>query len=130
MSRVRQRSTAAELAVGGILRRLGASYRLNVRSLPGSPDFANNSRRWAVFVNGCFWHHHEGCHRATVPKTNSAAWIAKFRANRERDTRVAQQLRSSGFLVAIIWECELERDVQMVEKRLLEILEPRSVDMS
>src|SRR5262245_29308629 len=25
-------------------------------SLPGTPDFANKSRRWALFVHGCFWH--------------------------------------------------------------------------
>ena len=129
MSRVRQRSTAAELSVGKILRRLGATYRLNVRSLPGSPDFANKSRRWAVFVNGCFWHHHDGCHRATIPKTNSAAWLAKFRTNRERDARAVRQLLSSGFWIAVIWECELEGDIRAVERRLLEVLEARGVDV-
>ena len=54
MSRVRQRGTGGELAVGKILRSLDVAYRLNVRTLPGSPDFANKSNRWAVFVHGCF----------------------------------------------------------------------------
>ncbi|MGN6103073.1 MAG: very short patch repair endonuclease [Devosia sp.] len=128
MGRVRQRSTAAELSVGQILRRLGASYRLNVTSLPGSPDFANKSRQWAVFVHGCFWHHHEGCRRATIPKTNSTAWITKFRTNQERDARAIRELRSCGFTVAIVWECEL-KDMQAVASRLLEVLETRSVDV-
>ncbi len=69
MGRVRQKGTEAELAVGRALRALGAAYRLNVETLPGSPDFANRKRGWAIFVNGCYWHHHRGCKRATVPKT-------------------------------------------------------------
>src|SRR5437762_9074643 len=82
MSRVRQRGTDAELAVAAALRQLGISYRLNVTSLPGSPDFANRRRKWTVFVHGCFWHQHTGCKRATVPKTNADFWRDKFHANR------------------------------------------------
>ena len=63
MSRVRQRGTNAELAVAATLRDLGISYRTNVADLPGSPDFANRTRNWAVFVHGCFWHRHTNCTR-------------------------------------------------------------------
>ena len=65
--------------------RWGSPYRKNVRSLPGSPDFANKSRKWAVFVHGCFWHRHTGCRRATTPNANRDFWLAKFVANRTRD---------------------------------------------
>jgi DNA mismatch endonuclease, patch repair protein len=120
MGRVRQAQTAAELDVAAALRALGAAYRMNVKNLPGSPDFANRRRKWAVFVNGCFWHRHTGCSRATVPKANNAFWLQKFAANRTRDARAVRALRRRGFRVAIVWECE----VGEAETKLRRALEP------
>jgi DNA mismatch endonuclease (patch repair protein) len=110
MRRVRQEGTAAEADVASMLTRFGLRYRRNVKSLPGSPDFANKSGKWAVFVNGCFWHHHDGCPRATVPKQNRAFWVRKFRANKSRDADKADRLLREGFCVMTIWECELDGD--------------------
>lgn len=129
MSRVRQKGTKAEIAVRRILRDLGASYRSNVRSLPGSPDFANKRRRWVVFVHGCFWHRHEGCRRTTTPKTNVQFWEKKFRANLVRDSRAITELERAGFCVAVVWECETDIP-ELVRARLSEILEPRRVNVS
>lgn len=126
LARVRQRGTAAELAVGVVLRRLGLSYRKNVRSLPGSPDFANRRRRWAVFVQGCFWHAHTGCRRATTPRANREFWIAKFARNRGRDAEAVRALRRMGFRVVLIWECELED----AERHLSKVLEASRVDVT
>lgn len=106
MKRVRQSRTGAEEAVAVALRRAGLRYRRNFKALPGAPDFANKSRKWAIFVNGCFWHHHKGCRRGTIPKQNRAFWLEKFAANRRRDAQKARSLRRLGFHVAIIWECE------------------------
>lgn len=108
MARVRQRDTSAEQAVGSILRDLGLAYRKNVRALAGAPDFANRKRRWAVFVQGCFWHRHTGCPKATVPKSNHEFWVAKFRQNRQRDAASVRRLRSLRFRVTLIWECQLQ----------------------
>jgi DNA mismatch endonuclease, patch repair protein len=128
MARVRQRGTAVELAVGSSLRSLGAFYRINVRKLPGSPDFANRTRKWAVFVHGCFWHHHARCKRATVPKSNKKFWREKFEANRARDKRAILELRQSGFRVAVIWECEIG-DTGLIRAKLSEVLEPSGVSV-
>lgn len=87
------------------LRAIGIHYRRNVRGLPGSPDFANKRRRWAIFVMGCFWHQHRGCKRATVPKRNHAFWVAKFAQNRRRDAAKIRRLRALGFRVYLLWEC-------------------------
>jgi DNA mismatch endonuclease, patch repair protein len=106
MRRVRQRKTKAEDQVADILRGMGLFYRRNVRSLPGSPDFANKSHGWAVFVNGCFWHHHAGCVRATIPTRNRAYWTNKFSENQKRDEAKRQALTSMGFCVVEVWECE------------------------
>lgn len=124
MRRVKQRGTTAELAVAECCRNIGLRYRLNVQSLPGSPDLANKKDRWAIFVNGCFWHQHEGCRRATLPKANGEFWREKFAANRARDERKARDLGGLGFRVLVIWECEaacedqLRRKVQMWAKRV------------
>jgi DNA mismatch endonuclease Vsr len=124
MAGVRQRGTRTEAQVGGALRIAGASYRKNVKSLPGAPDFANKSQGWAVFVNGCFWHHHTGCRRATIPKSNTDFWIEKFRANRARDSRAIRALRRRGYRVVVVWECE----VRAVSRKLDQIFKPRSVN--
>ena len=126
LGRVRQRGTAAELIVGSALRKLGHSYRKNVRGLPGSPDFANRRRQWAVFVQGCFWHAHTGCRRATTPKANRAFWTAKFALNRIRDAAAVRALRRMGFRVVLVWECELDE----AERRLSKVLEARRVNMA
>jgi DNA mismatch endonuclease Vsr len=124
MAGIRQKETKIETSVAMILRDLGLHYRKNVKRLPGSPDFANRSARWAVFVNGCFWHHHAGCRKATVPKTNTSFWMQKFRDNRRRDARAIRSLRKDGYLVVTIWECQPTR----IRAKLGKILEARSVD--
>ena len=128
MRRIRQRGTSAELAVAAVLRALGHSYRLNVKKLPGSPDFANRKRGWALFVHGCFWHHHAGCRRATIPKTNRAFWRKKFADNRRRDAKALQALRTAGLTALVLWGCEA-LEPTLLPERVSDMLEPRRVDV-
>ena len=113
MAAVRQQDTRAELAVRGILHALGIRYRIRNRDLPGSPDVANRSSGWAIFVNGCFWHGHKNCTKtkstkgARVPKTRADFWFGKLAANRRRDARHCRELRQMGYRVLIVWECDL-----------------------
>lgn len=124
MARVRQSGTHIELMVGEFLRQFGLRYRKNVKSLPGSPDFANKSKRWAVFVNGCYWHHHTGCRKATVPKRNTEFWRSKFSTNRSRDARAIWALRKKGYKVVVVWEC----DRKVMAAKLSNVLKPSCVD--
>ncbi|MDX2289079.1 MAG: very short patch repair endonuclease [Hyphomicrobiaceae bacterium] len=126
MQRVRRSGTSAEDRVAAICRELGLAYRRNVKSLPGSPDLANKTRHWVVFVNGCFWHAHTGCKRATVPKRNNAFWTTKFRANRRRDAAKIRKLRAAGYRVVLIWECETS-DASLMKRRLSNLREARVV---
>ncbi|MCG6121324.1 MAG: very short patch repair endonuclease [Microvirga sp.] len=130
MRAVRRTGTTPETIVSLALRELGAAYRRDVRSLPGSPDFANKKRRWAIFVNGCFWHHHKNCRRATIPKTNSAFWRAKFIDNRVRDARTVWALRRRGYRVVVIWECDVAEAGERLLKRISKVLETRRVDVA
>jgi DNA mismatch endonuclease (patch repair protein) len=124
MRRVRQRRTNAEEEVAIKLRSLGIHYRRNVQTLPGSPDFSNKSRKWAIFVNGCFWHRHEHCSRTTTPTRNRSFWLSKFAANVRRDRKNTKMLRAIGFRVVVIWECELRKDALLKQRlRALERLQ-------
>jgi DNA mismatch endonuclease, patch repair protein len=117
MSGVRQHATSAELVVRKTARGLGLRYTTENRDLAGSPDLANRSRKWAVFVHGCFWHRHVACPRSTMPKRNAAFWSNKFARNVERDVRVRRALRQLGFCVVVIWECET-KDLPKIRRRL------------
>jgi DNA mismatch endonuclease (patch repair protein) len=115
MKRVRQARTGAEDRVALALREAGLHYRRNAKALPGSPDFANRTRKWALFVNGCFWHNHKNCARGSIPKQNRTFWLDKFAANRARDARKIKMLRALGFHVAIVWECEALNEGRLCE---------------
>src|SRR6266446_2538925 len=94
MKRVRQRGTDPELMARRILSDIGAHYRLNVKSLPGSPDVVNRRLQKAIFVHGCFWHGHARCGRGTIPMTNRRFWLDKLHQNTQRDRRKIAALRS------------------------------------
>lgn len=115
MKQVRREGTEPEQAVRSLLTELGARYRLNVSSLPGSPDIANKSRGKAIFVHGCFWHHHS-CNRGTIPDRNHEYWEEKFEKNQQRDDRKTETLREAGFDVLVVWECELEEPEEVLDR--------------
>src|SRR5439155_18738791 len=96
--------TSVERLVHDALRGLGLRFGTRNKDLPGSPDIANRSRRWAVFVHGCFWHGHPGCAMATIPKRNRSFWLGKFTDNRARDRRVVRTLRYMGYRILVIWQ--------------------------
>ena len=64
--------------------------------------------RTCIFVNGCFWHGHEGCRYYTIPKTNTEFWVNKVKRNKERDLKVQHEIAAMGWHSITIWECELK----------------------
>jgi DNA mismatch endonuclease (patch repair protein) len=116
MSRVRQKGTEPELTIRRAVSTLGLRYTIDNRDLPGSPDLANRSRRWAIFVHGCYWHRHEGCYKATTPRTNTQFWLNKFSRNVERDHEAEVSLRQAGYRVLTFWQCELAEDRNVTGK--------------
>ncbi len=89
---------------------MGFRYRINAKDLPGTPDIVLPKYRTAIFVNGCFWHGHQNCKYAQVPKSNTDFWTAKIERNRVRDDEQFRQLEALQWNVAVIWECELKKD--------------------
>lgn len=105
------------MLVRRLLFSLGYRYRLHDRGLPGSPDIVFRGVKKAIFVHGCFWHRHEGCPLARMPKSRLEFWGPKLDGNRERDARKLLQLQSQGWDALVIWECEL-KDLNLLEKKL------------
>lgn len=112
MAAIHGKDTKPEMVVRKWLWGHGYRYRLNHKRLPGKPDIVMRKYRTCIFVNGCFWHGHEGCRFYTIPKTNTEFWVNKVRRNKERDRRVRQQLSQMGWHSITIWECELKPKVR------------------
>lgn len=106
MAAVRARDTKPELALRHRLHALGLRYRLNVRTLPGTPDLVFPRHKAVVFVHGCFWHGHD-CPLFVIPRTRPEFWLAKIGANQCRDLRNHQLLLDSGWRIATVWECSM-----------------------
>jgi DNA mismatch endonuclease (patch repair protein) len=120
MSRIRSKNTKPELIVRKMLHNTGIRYRLHAKDLPGKPDLSNKSKKFAVFVNGCFWHQHKGCKRANIPKSNKDYWIPKLDKNVEKQRKNLALLNKMGFKTYVVWECELN-DIEN-NKALMEIV--------
>lgn len=114
MAGIRGTDTKPEMVLRHALHALGFRYRLHVRKLPGKPDLVFPKFRAAVFVNGCFWHRHEGCRFTTTPATRPDFWKDKFDGNVARDRRNVLALMDLGWRVAIVWECALRKDADAV----------------
>ncbi len=109
MASVRSHDTEPEKPVRSMLHRMGFRFRLHVSRLPGKPDIALTRHKKAVFVHGCFWHGHKNCSRAARPATNTAFWNKKIDGNMKRDARVKGQLRTLGWKICTVWQCQIRR---------------------
>ena len=95
MSHIRSKNTRPEILVRHELFRRGYRYRINVNKL--------------IFINGCFWHGHEGCKHFVLPKSNIEYWESKILGNQQRDKEVILKLQQQGWRVIIVWECEIQK---------------------
>jgi DNA mismatch endonuclease (patch repair protein) len=110
MVAIKGKDTKPEIIVRKYLWHRGFRYLLNDRRLPGRPDIVLKKYRTCIFVNGCFWHGHEGCRYYVVPKSNTEFWKKKIARNIERDREEQQQLAKLGWHCITVWECELKKD--------------------
>ncbi|MFA7478808.1 MAG: DNA mismatch endonuclease Vsr [Acidimicrobiia bacterium] len=125
MSRIRSRDTLPERKLRSLLHRAGLRFRVNNTTLPGKPDIVLSRHGLVVFVHGCFWHQHQDCDLAKLPKTRTEFWREKFEKTRSRDQRAVFELESLGWRVIVIWECEIERTEELALRRVLEVVTAR-----
>ncbi len=102
----------------------GLRFRIYVSKLPGTPDIVLSKYRTVIFIDGCFWHGHEGCRYSHMPASNAGFWQKKISRNKKRDAEVSVALREMGYKVIRVWTCQLvpRRRVNTLYMLLREIL--------
>ena len=109
MAAIKGKDTKPEMIVRKYLFSKGLRYRLHVKSLPGKPDLVLPKYKTVIFINGCFWHGHEGCKYYRMPKSNTEFWESKITNNKNRDCQNEIKLEELGWRVIRIWECKIKR---------------------
>src|ERR1700722_20332540 len=123
MQRISSSGTKPEQKIAALLRKLNYPDGRGRAVLPGRPDFIFVRWKKVIFVHGCFWHRHKRCKRSTMPSRNVALWREKFRKTILRDKRSIIRLRSLGWGVLVVWECELNnRGLASISGRLTRFL--------
>lgn len=120
MSHIKGKDTGIEIKVRHYLFHHGFRYRKNVKELPGKPDIVLPKYKTVIFVNGCFWHHHENCKLAVYPKSNVLFWKTKIDRTVVKDKENYHALRVLGYKVLVVWECEVKAAFEFRMKQLIE----------
>lgn len=107
MAKIRNKDTKPEIIVRRYLFSKGLRFRNNVTTLPGTPDIVLKKYKTVIFVNGCFWHHHD-CSRFKWPTSNKDYWRTKILHNVQRDKDNYIRLKALGWKVLIVWECAIK----------------------
>ncbi len=115
MAAIKGKDTKPEIIVRKYLFSRGLRYRINNRKLPGSPDIVLKKYKTVVFIDGCFWHGHEGCKYFRLPKTNEHFWRHKIAMNFARDFANNVDLKLAGWRVIRVWECEIRTKAKRAE---------------
>ncbi len=109
MAAVHSKNTKPEIYLRKLLFAKGYRYRVNSKSVPGHPDIYMKKYNTVIFINGCFWHRHEGCKYAYMPKSRVEFWQKKFDANMKRDETVRKELAELKIKQIIVWECTVKK---------------------
>ena len=117
MRRIRARDSRAELKVRRLTHRMGYRYRLHRRDLPGRPDLVFGKGHKVIFLHGCFWHGHDCRAGQNRPMSNTEYWEPKLNRNMARDAENQADLARMGWLVLVVWECEL-KDLEQLRKKI------------
>lgn len=119
MSRIKGKNTKPEERVRKYLFSQGFRYRKNDKRLPGTPDIVLPKYKTVIFVNGCFWHGHEGCKYFVWPQNNFEFWKTKINMNIQRDKRKTEDLECLGWKVIVVWECQLKAQYSNMTLKVL-----------
>lgn len=118
MKRIGSKNTKPEMILRSKIHRLGYRFRVHKKDLPGKPDIVFTTQKVAIFVHGCFWHYHTECKEGRIPSSNTVFWKTKLSKNVERDRKHQHQLVNMGWTVIVVWECDIERRIELVLKKV------------
>lgn len=109
MKKIGSKNTKPEIIIRKIVHSAGYRFRLHRKDLPGTPDLVFPKFKKVIFINGCFWHGHQGCKKSSLPTTKKELWEEKIKKNIERDSKNIADLKKRGWETLIIWECEIKK---------------------
>jgi DNA mismatch endonuclease (patch repair protein) len=118
MRRVRGTGTKPELELRELFDKLGVEYVYQAKVGRWRVDFLLPDFGLVVEYRSCFWHNHQGCKYARLPKSNQGYWIPKLRRNAERDVRKDAELRALGYTVFVIRDCDRRNRLAELERLL------------
>ena len=119
MSQIKGSNTKPEILVRSFLHKQGFRFRLHAKHLPGKPDIVLKKYRTAIFVDGCYWHRHQGCKLAYNPKSRQEFWQSKFESNIKRDQEVNRLFEGIPWNIVRVWQCEVnEKNLTELAKNL------------
>ena len=118
MRRIRGKNTKPELILRSQLFKQGFRFRVHQKDLPGKPDIVLPKYQTVIFVHGCFWHYHKDCREGRIPSTNSIFWKDKLQRNISKDEENIKALRKAKWKVHVVWECEIEKNLEQTLKKL------------
>jgi DNA mismatch endonuclease (patch repair protein) len=119
MSRIRGKNTKPEMILRSQLFKKGFRFRVHKKDLPVKPDIVLPKYRTVIFVHGCFWHYHKDCREGRIPSTNSKFWTEKLQRNISKDEANIKALRKDKWKVQVIWECDIEKNLEKTMKKLI-----------
>lgn len=111
MSHVGLKRNKYEKALAKKIWHMGYRYRLNYKTLPGSPDIAILKYNLAIFVDGEFWHGKDFHERISTLTNNKSYWIEKIKENRERDRANDEKLKQLGWIPIHFWSKDIVADI-------------------
>ena len=128
MSHIRAKNTKPEKQIRSALFNAGFRYRICDKRYPGKPDLIFPHYYAVIFINGCFWHAHEGCQFFVLPKSNQEFWKNKFERNKKRDAEVIKHYQEECWRICIVWECSIrgknaKNKIQKVSEQIIQWLE-------
>lgn len=116
MSKIRGKETKPEILVRKFLFSEGFRYRINDKRYLGKPDIVLPKYKTVIFIHGCFWHSHENCKASKLPETNAEFWEKKISDNVARDRKNIEKLKSEGWNVITVWQCEIKSKAKREER--------------
>lgn len=125
MSKIKGKNTKPEIILRSALFKLGLRFRIHKKDLPGKPDIVLKKYNTVILVHGCFWHFHKNCREGRIPSSNSSFWKAKLERNISKDERNIQMLQKLGWKVLVVWECEIENQMEHVMHKIQKVLKQK-----
>ena len=122
MSKIRGKNTKPELAFRKALHAKGVRYRTFSKKIPGKPDLSSAKKKFAIFIDGEFWHGYNWDVQREKIKSNREYWLPKIERNMQRDRQVNAQLQELGIKTFRFWSKEIKKDLDGCVQQVLEYL--------